>query len=114
MIFGAKYDESMKDTCTVTVIATGINDGLQVGFNNTGFKSGTRPMFTTPINSVNRNVNQGGMNNMTQQPAQVPVQPAQPTRPTIQVSQPTHRPVDLKSNVGEKNLVIPDFLRKNN
>jgi len=112
VIFGAKYDESMKDTCTVTVIATGINDGLQVGFNN-GFK-GTRPMFTQPIvNSVPRSANQGAVNNtvpMSQMSAAAP-QPAQ-SKPTIQMAQPTHRPVDLKSNVNEKSLIIPDFLQK--
>jgi len=105
VIFGAKYDESMKDTCTVTVIATGINDGLQVGF---GSKLASKPMFTQSIvNSVPRTGNAGTSPMMNQ------VQPQAPSKPTIQVTQPTqHRPVDLKSNVNEKSLVIPDFLRK--
>ena len=111
VIFGAKYDESMKDTCTVTVIATGINDGYQTGFSNSFAK---KPMFTQPIvNSVPRNSNVNQMNNtvpMSQMSAAAP-QPAQ-SKPTIQMSQPTHRPVDLKSNVNEKSLIIPDFLQK--
>lgn len=112
VIFGAKYDESMKDSCSVTVIATGITDGLQVGgFSNTFSK---KPMFTQPIaNGIPR---AGVVTN--QMPNTVPVtpvpvqQPVAPSKPTIQVSQPVHKPVDLKSNVNEKALKIPDFLQR--
>ena len=115
VIFGAKYDESMKDCCTVTVIATGINDGLQVGFSSS--LGGKRPMFTQPIaNSMPRNNNMGnGMNGVSQMnQVSQPIQQQQvaPSRPTIQVSQPVHKPVDLKSNVNEKSLIIPDFLQR--
>ncbi len=113
VIFGAKYDESMKDSCSVTVIATGITDGLQVGFSSNFSK---KPMFTQPIASP---MSRGGMAQpqMTNQMPvnQVPVQQQQlatPSKPTIQVSQPVHKPVDLKSNVNEKSLKIPDFLQR--
>ncbi len=109
VIFGAKYDESMKDACSVTVIATGITDGLQVGFSSNFSK---KPMFTQPISSP--------ASRMTQMPNVAPVtpvpvaqqQPAPSGKPTIQVSQPVHKPVDLKSNVSEKSLKIPDFLQR--
>ncbi len=112
VIFGAKYDESMKDSCSVTVIATGITDGLQVGgFSNTFSK---KPMFTQPIATGMPRA--GVVTN--QMPNTVPVtpipvqQPVAPSKPTIQVSQPVHKPVDLKSNVNEKALKIPDFLQR--
>ena len=128
VIFGAKYDESMTDTCVVTVIATGITDGLQVGSFNSGFakKNG---IYNTPIMNNMPRTNGGMMNQpmqsqmqnmgmssqmqqmqqpMQQQPMQQPAQ----SKPTIQTSQPMHKPVDLKSNVSEKALKIPDFLQK--
>lgn len=113
VIFGAKYDESMKDTCVVTVIATGISDGLQVGFNS-GFAK--KPMFTQPISGTmprtttampGQGMAQSAPSTMTQ-----PQQPVSSGKPTIQTSQPVHKPVDLKSNVSEKSLKIPDFLTK--
>ena len=112
VIFGAKYDESMKDSCSVTVIATGITDGLQVGgFSNTFSK---KPMFTQPIASTMPRA--GVVTNQIPNTAPVtpvPVQqPVAPSKPTIQVSQPVHKPVDLKSNVNEKSLKIPDFLQR--
>ena len=113
VIFGAKYDESMKDTCTVTVIATGISDGLQMGGFSSGFSK--KPMFTQPISSMPRtNPAAGTMTNAAPvNPApSAAQQTAAPTKPTIQVSQPAHKPVDLKSNVSEKSLKIPDFLQR--
>lgn len=121
VIFGAKYDETMTDTCVVTVIATGINDGLPVGFSG-GF--GKKTMFTQPISgSVQRTpAPVQNMNQVVTQPVQqtAPVNTMQQGqamatgRPTIQTSQPVHKPVDLKSNVSEKSLKIPDFLQRKN
>ncbi|MBQ2099766.1 MAG: cell division protein FtsZ [Lachnospiraceae bacterium] len=114
VIFGAKYDESAKDTCTVTVIATGITDGLQVGGFSTGFTK--KPMFTQPIQTPMSRA--GAVTNQMPNTAPVtpvPVQPQQPvapSKPTIQVSQPVHKPVDLRSNVSEKTLNIPAFLQR--
>lgn len=121
VIFGAKYDETMTDTCVVTVIATGINDGLQVGFGS-GFAK--KPMFTQPI-SGGMTRTTGSMQNTTQNTtANVQAQPVNtaqqaqpapaPSKPTIQTQQPIHKPVDLKSNVSEKSLKIPDFLQRKN
>ncbi|MCR4599147.1 MAG: cell division protein FtsZ [Acetatifactor sp.] len=114
VIFGAKYDESAKDTCTVTVIATGITDGLQVGGFSTGFTK--KPMFTQPIQTPMARA--GAVTNQMPNMAPVtpvpvqPQQPAAPSKPTIQVSQPVHKPVDLRSNVSEKTLNIPAFLQR--
>ena len=108
VIFGAKYDETMKDTCVVTVIATGITDGLPMsGFSNTFSK---KTIFSQPMNSA---VTRPGMANMPSSAAPAQAAAAAPVKPTIQTAQPMpHKPVDLKSNVSEKALKIPDFLQK--
>ncbi len=99
VIFGAKYDESMTDSCTITVIATGLDQ------TNNANKIGSNFSVTpkTPV-SVNKpagiNVIQAANNNVTQNT--VPVRPI----PGIQ------KPADLKSNVQEKSLKIPDFLKR--
>ena len=100
VIFGAKYDESMTDSCTITVIATGLDQ------TNSANKIGSNFSVTpkTPMN-VNKpagiNVIQAANNNNVTQNT-VPVRPI----PGIQ------RPTDLKSNVQEKSLKIPDFLKR--
>lgn len=102
VIFGAKYDETMTDSCTITVIATGLD---QAG--NNANKIGSNFSVTPKTNvSVNKpkpagiNVIQAGNTNVTQNT--VPVRPIQGIQ----------RPADLKSNVQEKSLKIPDFLKR--
>lgn len=84
IIFGAMYDETMSDSCTVTVIATGIEDNNNTVAKplTTGFKSGVKGV--SPITSG----------------ASVP-----PVRPI-------QKPVDIRSSVEEKSLKIPDFLTR--
>ena len=84
IIFGAMYDETMNDSCTVTVIATGIEDNNNsvVKPVSTGFKSGVKG---TPL---------GG--------AAAPVPPVRPIQ----------KPVDIHSSVEERSLKIPDFLTR--
>lgn len=100
VIFGAKYDESMTDSCTITVIATGLDQSNNA--NKIGSNFSVTPK--TPMN-VNKpagiNVIQAANNNNVTQNT-VPVRPI----PGIQ------RPTDLKSNVQEKSLKIPDFLKR--
>ena len=125
VIVGAKYDETMTDTCVVTVIATGINSGIPTGFTST---FGKKTMFTQPIASPMSRPATGtmmssvGVGSGQGQPptappsvppvAAAPAQPAASGRPTIQSSQPAHKPVDLRSNVSEKSLKIPEFLQR--
>ena len=102
VIFGAKYDESMTDSCTITVIATGLDQG-----GNNANKIGSNFSVTPKTNvNVNKpkptgiNVIQAGNTSVTQNT--VPVRPIQGIQ----------RPTDLKSNVQEKSLKIPDFLKR--
>lgn len=101
VIFGAKYDESMTDSCTITVIATGLDQA-----NNNANKIGNNFSVTPKTNVVKPkpagiNVIPGTSNNNVA-PNTVPVRPIQGIQ----------RPVDLKSNVQEKSLKIPDFLKR--
>ena len=84
IIFGAMYDETMSDSCTVTVIATGIEDNNNTVAKplTTGFKSGVK-----------------GVSPITPGASVPPVRPIQ-------------KPVDIRSSVEEKSLTIPDFLTR--
>jgi cell division protein FtsZ len=103
VIFGAMYNEEMADTCTVTVIATGIVENTvnspinSMGKFNTNFSvkptdtaQGTRPR-TQGFNTSYANSNMG-----------------QAAKPATGIKQPT----DLRSNVKEQTLSIPNFLKR--
>ena len=95
VIFGAMYDETAKDTCTVTVIATGINQKVN--------KAPVYSFATTPK-------------------AQPTVQSAQPAQPVVPKSEgvssatgalPPLKKSDLNAAIEGKSLKIPTFLQKN-
>ena len=102
IIFGAMYDAAKSDTCSITVIAT----GLEEASNNTvqsRLGSGTTyrqpTAHITPNSLKNLGVQpQAGQNAAGQQPAR-PMQGIQ-------------KPVDIRSSVEEKTLKIPDFLQR--
>ena len=95
IIFGALYDANKSGNCTITVIATGIDDVANVVVQNRmgtgfGYKSPTvTPAFATPVTPS----------------IKVPVTPAEPTL-TL------NKPIDIQSNVKSKSLNIPDFLTR--
>ena len=98
IIFGALYDANKNGNCTITVIATGIDDVLNnvaqarmnAGF---GYKApSVTPGFGTPVTPVTPSI-------------KVPVAPAEPT-----IS--LNKPIDIQSNVKSKSLNIPDFLTR--
>lgn len=95
IIFGAMYDETATDTCTITVIATGLEDQSQNKFGS--FAYGTSPVTSVKPKPV---INGTG----------VGVTPIGST--PIKPLQGIQRPHDLRSNVEEKSLKIPDFLQK--
>lgn len=101
VIFGAKYDESMTDSCTITVIATGLDQANNA--NKMGSNFSVTPKTPVGMNKpkpAGINVIQAGNNNVT--PNTAPLRPIQGIQ----------RPADLKSNVQEKSLKIPDFLKR--
>jgi len=109
VIFGAMYNEDMTDSCTVTVIATGIVEKTP----------------NTPLNNMGRfnsnfSVKPNNMpNNTSARPRPQPTVRPQPQINVIQPngqaqqSQPKPKPMtDLRSNVKEQTLNIPSFLKR--
>ena len=121
IIFGAKYDETMVDEATITVIATGLDTGSRSTVTNVSqmMKYDQAPVRQT----VTPNMASRTMSNSlhtSAQPARpvAPVQPqhAAPTATPVQPQQavPTmgiQRPVQPQSNVQPVEINIPDFLK---
>ncbi|MDE6220743.1 MAG: cell division protein FtsZ [Lachnospiraceae bacterium] len=110
VIFGAMYNEDMTDSCTVTVIATGIVESVpnspvnNMGRINSNFSVKPNNIPNTPARP--RPQAPAGIN-VIQPNGQAPQGPAQP-RPNNIVKPPT----DLRSNVKEQTLNIPSFLKR--
>ncbi|WP_074884394.1 cell division protein FtsZ [Butyrivibrio proteoclasticus] len=119
VIFGAMYDENKTDTCTVTVIATGIDDKIA-----TARQAAARPAqqaaTVTTASIPQPAVNAAYATPVT--PSSV-VTPVQPSVETIGISRENsatapkpslgiNRPTDIKSTVEPKSLKIPDFLQR--
>ena len=108
IIFGAMYDESKSDSCTITVIATGLEDKANNPAQN---RLGAGAAFRQPASHVTPTSLKG----MNLQPT-APVNPnagqgQAPARP-VQLAPGIHRPADIRSSVEEKSLKIPDFLQR--
>lgn len=106
VIFGAMYNEDMADSCTVTVIATGIVEKKQQ-LNNMGrigsnfsVKPNNMPNAPTRPRPQPAGVNMVPPNG--QAPQGVQPRPNNGVRP----------PADLRSNVKEQTLNIPSFLKR--
>ncbi|MBE5876111.1 MAG: cell division protein FtsZ [Lachnospiraceae bacterium] len=92
IIFGAMFNEEMKDACTITVIATGLDqNAANAPVNKIG--SGFSVTPKTPIKPI------PGIN--TVQSQQVAPKPMLQPKPT-----------ELRSNVKPQSINIPDFLKK--
>ena len=104
IIFGAMYDESKADTCNITVIATGLEEAqttAQPGKFGTSF--GTFQTKSVQSSTLKK-------------PSGLNFQPTAGLGTTTtsgpKVIQGIQRPADLRSNVEEKSLKIPDFLQR--
>ncbi|MDE5893808.1 MAG: cell division protein FtsZ, partial [Acetatifactor sp.] len=102
VILGAMYDDSKSDSCTITVIATGLEEA-SVNTPQTRLGSGLAykgPGTHVPTSSLkNFTVQPGGSQTLGN---------GNPTRPLTGIN----RPADIRSNVEEKSLNIPSFLQK--
>lgn len=96
IIFGAMYDESKSDSCTITVIATGLDASVATSAN----KFSNNFLYPRPP-----------INSMLGKQLQKPVNSSSMNITHTQLNS-IQRPVDIKSNVEEKTLKIPDFLKK--
>lgn len=115
IIFGAKYDDTRADEATITVIATGLEEaGAQTSKIMPGLKyqqpvtTAPRPAVT-PSSMLNRPVTPASAAPVTPSytttQQSVPVTPVAPTYTGIQ------RPKRPESNVPEKDIKIPEFLK---
>ncbi|MBO7730826.1 MAG: cell division protein FtsZ [Lachnospiraceae bacterium] len=121
IIFGARYEAEPADTCTITVIATGINDSTI--------------RMASPNIQINRNRPQQAAQQVYQQPQQqaaapAPQQAAQQPQPeterpfVVKGEQETERPQQAKpvlnfqvprqprQTVQGQDITIPDFLKR--
>ena len=120
IIFGAKYDETMVDEATITVIATGLDAGTRTAMPSVSqmMKYDHAPVrpTVTPNMAARPTVNTGIHTSATTARPVTPVQPVAPTaNPGVtQQAAPTmgiQRPVQPQSNVQPVEINIPDFLK---
>ncbi len=97
IIFGAMYDETKSGCCMITVIATGIEDVANVPNRMTSSFTYKAPM-TPGLKPMSAPVAPG----VKLPAADIPVTPIQGIS----------KPVDVRSNIQEKSLKIPDFLQR--
>ena len=102
IIFGAMYDESKSDSCTITVIATGLEDKVNNAVQN---RLGGGAAFRQPGTHISTNSLKGVNLPPTTSAGSTQGRPVQPV-PGI------HKPTDIRSSVEEKSLKIPDFLQR--
>ena len=107
IIFGAMYDESKSDSCTITVIATGLEDKANSVLQN---RLGGGAAFRQPASHMTPS-SLKGMNIQSTAPTTTQGQGGQAPRP-IQPVPGIHKPTDIRSSVEEKSLKIPDFLQR--
>ena len=103
IIFGAMYDASKSDSCTITVIATGLED---VPSNNIQGRLGSAPAYRQP----SAHITPSSLKGLNLQPTAGTSQPVA-ERPQI-APVGIKKPADIRSSVEEKSLKIPDFLQR--
>lgn len=105
IIFGARYDDTYPDECTITVIATGLEENNKPAFGSTSRSSASRTTFDYKKPSVKpivpktefRYNSQAGRT--TSRPQSTYTRPQQPITP---------KPAEDKGGIN-----IPEFLKKN-
>ncbi len=113
IIFGAKFDETMTDEATITVIATGLENSAP----KTAATSGIGNRMVYPTQNAARPSATQGLLNRTAATTTTPVTNRPVTseaRPTTSAQMPgigINRPNPPKSNVKPVEINIPDFLK---
>lgn len=105
IIFGAMYDASKSDSCTITVIATGLEDAANNVVQN---RLGSGNAYRQPTAHITTPNSLKGLNLQPGQGAGQTMAPQMPLKPLPGI----HRPADIRSSVEEKSLKIPDFLQR--
>ncbi|MBR1771361.1 MAG: cell division protein FtsZ [Lachnospiraceae bacterium] len=115
VIFGAMYDASRTDSCTITVIATGLDATEESPAARLGAGSAFKASsHITPSSLKGLNL-QGtaGQNKPNVAPGKT-VTPQNPVKPVggVQPIGGLQKPADIRSSVKDQTLKIPDFLQK--
>ena len=105
IIFGAMYDESKSDSCTITVIATGLEDKANSAVQS---RLGGGAAFRQPASHMTPTSLKGLQPTAPVTPAAQGGQAPRPVQPVPGI----HKPADIRSSVEEKSLKIPDFLQR--
>ena len=105
IIFGAMYDESKSDSCTITVIATGLEDKANSAVQS---RLGGGAAFRQPASHMTPTSLKGLQPTAPVTPATQGGQAPRPVQPVPGI----HKPADIRSSVEEKSLKIPDFLQR--
>ena len=119
IIFGAKYDETMVDEATITVIATGLDNGartiptMQGMMNYAPTQRQVAPSAYTQRTATTTTTTTTGLHT-----SQAPVRPVAPTPTPVQPQQPMNptytgiqKPRQPESTVKPVEISIPDFLK---
>lgn len=103
VILGAMYNDSKSDSCTITVIATGLEENQVSAAPQSRLGGGLA--YKSPASHVPSS----SLKNFTVQPGNTAAPGnGTPVRPLTGIN----RPTDIRSNVEEKSLKIPDFLQR--
>ena len=105
IIFGAMYDESKSDSCTITVIATGLEDKANSAVQS---RLGGGAAFRQPASHMTPTSLKGLQPTVPTTPGAQGGQAPRPVQPVPGI----HKPADIRSSVEEKSLKIPDFLQR--
>ena len=105
IIFGAMYDESKSDSCTITVIATGLEDKANSAVQS---RLGGGAAFRQPASHMTPTSLKGLQPTAPVTPGAQGGQAPRPVQPVPGI----HKPADIRSSVEEKSLKIPDFLQR--
>ncbi|MCD8151555.1 MAG: cell division protein FtsZ, partial [Clostridiales bacterium] len=96
IIFGAKYDESVPDAATITVIATGLESPQE-----------SPSLISVP--GAKYGANTSSMN--LSRTAGTPVRPISGSTQTVPKTNTVQRPTSPTPSVPQKDIKIPDFLK---
>lgn len=112
IIFGAMYDESAADSCTITVIATGLEANITPRITPGNYQA----YKAQQVKPMKQPVQMKQAVPMKQQPVpgrSMGTTPSQPVQGVnVQQFSGIRKPTDVRSNVEEKQLNIPSFLQK--
>ena len=118
IIFGARYEEEPADTCTITVIATGISDATvkmttskasDSRFSaNTSSSTEPKSQATSFATAAKPAESAADKDEEKDQIKEIPVKP-EPAKPQLNFTTPARAP---RQSSASRDITIPDFLKK--